>query len=128
MGQASSKMRRTTDGFTWWCPACKEIHWLPKSWTFNGNVDRPTFRPSFKHTGGLTVIDEHGEWRGLWWMIDKDGNRVQRKVKQPGDTMVPWCCHYVITAGIVRYQGDCTHKMRDKIVLMPDLPEWLRDP
>lgn len=34
-----------------WCPGCQEMHVLPwkrGGWTFNGNVDSPTFVPSFR--------------------------------------------------------------------------------
>jgi hypothetical protein len=47
--------------------ACEEMHPLPDSWTFNGDVDKPTFSPSFKQTfvhrtGGE---DERGLGLGL---------------------------------------------------------------
>lgn len=32
-----------------WCPGCHENHWVntgPGGWTFDGNVERPTFSPS----------------------------------------------------------------------------------
>lgn len=35
-----------------WCPGCKMLHVLPwkrGGWTFDGNVDAPTFIPSFRH-------------------------------------------------------------------------------
>ena len=34
-----------------WCPACERIHPLPldRGWTFDGNLEKPTFTPSFKH-------------------------------------------------------------------------------
>lgn len=115
MGQASAKMRRTTDGFAWWCPACFEMHPLPSGWTFDGNLDAPTFSPSFKHTGKMAVKDADGEWTGEW-VRDADG--------KPKD----WCCHYVVTAGQVAYCGDCTHGMAGQTIPMPDLPEHLRDP
>lgn len=34
-----------------WCPACERLHPLPSDtdkWTFDGNLERPTFSPSFK--------------------------------------------------------------------------------
>ena len=42
-----------------WCPACERIHPLPTNgWTFNGDVNKPTFSPSFKH---------EAEWAGKPW-------------------------------------------------------------
>jgi hypothetical protein len=38
-----------------WCPGCEEMHVLPwkrGGWTFNGDFERPTFTPSFKHSDG----------------------------------------------------------------------------
>ncbi len=32
-----------------WCPACEEMHPLPDTWAFNGNLEVPSFTPSFKH-------------------------------------------------------------------------------
>lgn len=50
--QASPTLRRAADRFFHWCPACELLHPLPDSWTFNGDVARPTFAPSFKQTLG----------------------------------------------------------------------------
>lgn len=46
--QVSSIMRRGATGYWHWCPACEMHHPLPLSWNFNGNVEKPTFSPSFK--------------------------------------------------------------------------------
>jgi hypothetical protein len=45
------KLRRATGRYFHWCPACRELHPLPDKWSFNGNVERPSFSPSFRqHT------------------------------------------------------------------------------
>lgn len=49
MGQVSEFLRRTTRGYYHWCPGCDTAHALPDGWTFDGNLTRPTFSPSFKH-------------------------------------------------------------------------------
>lgn len=51
MGQVSAKMRSIPEGFSWWCPGCDQMHPLPskRGWTFDGNLETPTFTPSFKH-------------------------------------------------------------------------------
>jgi hypothetical protein len=128
MGQASSKMRRTERGFMWWCPACDSAHPLPDTWKFNGDLERPTFRPSFKHTGTQIARGPDGEWNGNWLMKDEHGNVVEAKCSTEKLRTIPWCCHYVITSGIVHYQGDCTHDLKGKVRLMPPLPEHLCDP
>lgn len=54
MGQVSPVLRRASNGYLHWCPACLEMHILPDhGWTFDGNLERPTFQPSFKHESGL---------------------------------------------------------------------------
>lgn len=52
MSQVSEVLRRASGGYFHWCPACEELHPLPDSWRFDGNLERPTFAPSFKHEGG----------------------------------------------------------------------------
>jgi hypothetical protein len=113
MGQITPKLRSTTHGFAWWCPACEEVHPLPSGWTFNGDLDKPTFSPSFRHSG-KQIVKIDGKWNGEW-VCDESGRAVD------------WCCHYVVTNGQVAYCGDCTHAMAGKTIEMPDLPPHLRD-
>ena len=51
MGQVSSKLRRAKGSYLHWCPGCEELHQLPDSWQFDGNLESPTFSPSFRHSG-----------------------------------------------------------------------------
>ena len=51
MGQINNKLRRAPGAYMHWCPGCRELHPLPDGWTFNGNLDSPSFQPSFKHSG-----------------------------------------------------------------------------
>ncbi len=95
-------MRRGSRGWMHWCPACETEHPLPDSWAFDGNLDRPTFSPSFAQTfmhwtGG---IDPSG--LGL-------GERQQR------------LCHYFVKDGNLQFLPDSWHKRSD-IVAMPPLP------
>lgn len=82
-----------------WCPACEEMHPLPSSWTFNGDVNKPTFSPSFKQTFVANVRSTHvGKLAGV--------ERV---------------CHYIITDGMIQFCPDSWHKRSD-IVAMPIIP------
>lgn len=114
MGQVSSKLRRGEGQYFHWCPACEEMHPLPDGWTFDGNLESPTFSPSFKHTGKQCVV-VNGEWTGEW-VRDAAGNPVD------------WCCHYILTAGVLNFCGDCTHAMAGQSVPLPPLPDHLADP
>lgn len=41
-------------GYGIWCPACRTIHHFPKDrWTFNGDMEKPTFSPSMLIRGYL---------------------------------------------------------------------------
>lgn len=113
MGQVSAKMRRGEGRYFHWCPACQEMHPLPDGWTFNGDLEKPTFAPSFKHTGKQCVI-ENGKWTGEW-VRDANGNAVD------------WCCHYILTAGQLQFCGDCSHALAGQTIDMPDLPPDLTD-
>lgn len=31
-----------------YCPACDQLHFLPETWQFDGNLDSPSFSPSFR--------------------------------------------------------------------------------
>ena len=89
------------------------MHPLPDSWTFDGNLDVPTFSPSFKHEGVQRVFVD-GKWTGEW-KRDETGNTI------------PYVCHYVLTAGILNFCGDCSHALAGKHVPLPQLPQGLTD-
>jgi len=89
------------------------MHIMPDSWQFDGNVESPTFTPSFKHEG-LKRIFVNGNWTGEW-VRDGAGNTV------------PYICHYVITAGELQFMSDCTHAMAGNKIPLPLLPEGLTD-
>jgi hypothetical protein len=113
MGQVTPKLRRAKDAYVHWCPGCEEPHRLPDSWQFNGNLDQPTFTPSFKHSGVKRIM-VNGEWAGEW-------------VRDAQGKPVPFTCHYILTNGILNYCGDCTHSLVGKSIPLPDLPTYLTD-
>ena len=114
MSQVSKYLRKTERGYVHWCPACKQMHTLPDGWTFNGDVNKPTFTPSFKTSGNQLVLDAGGNWTGEW-RRDAQGNPI------------PYTCHYILTNGILNFCGDCTHSMANKSVPLPELPNGYRD-
>lgn len=114
MSQVSSRLRRAVGAYAHWCPGCEEMHPLPDAgWTFDGNLEAPTFTPSFKHTG-LETEKVEGRWTGNW-VRDAAGNPR------------PVCCHYTLTAGQLHFHEDCTHALRSSVVPLPLLPAFLRD-
>lgn len=57
--QVSPVLRYGATAYFHWCPACDRMHPLPDSWSFEGNVDQPTFSPSFRQTGVRDGKDCH---------------------------------------------------------------------
>jgi hypothetical protein len=87
------------------------MHKLPDSWTFDGNLEKPTFTPSFKHSGVKRVFI-NGQWTGEW---NRDAN---------GDP-VSFICHYHLTAGELQFCVDSTHALAGKTVALPPIPAHL---
>jgi hypothetical protein len=85
------------------------MHTLPDSWQFNGDVNKPSFSPSFKH-GGFKREFKDGHWTGEW-------------VRDAQGKPIPFVCHYILTSGILAFCGDCTHSLKGQLVPLPNLPE-----
>ena len=87
------------DMYKFYCPACKECHWVsvgPRSmwsivWSFNKDCEKPTINPSLLVTHRMP-----------------DGERR---------------CHSFIREGKIQYLGDCTHELKGQTVEIPDFPE-----
>lgn len=118
MGQAGKYLRRvgsadghTAGGFAHWCPACKEMHAFAVDapfrngarWSFDGNLDAPTFAPSMNIRIGP-------------YLDNDEGKQGQFDV-----------CHYFLRAGKIQFLDDCTHSMRGQTVPLPELPLGHRD-
>ena len=107
LSQVNSKLRRTTGRYMHWCPGCEEMHQLPDSWTFDGNLDRPTFNPSFKHSRPA-FPSYTAEGIGLGESFTK-------------------ICHYHLHDGVLKFCNDSMHPLAGQNVPLPDLPAHLRD-
>lgn len=79
------------------CPACGFPHhvWVdPRRqpcWTWNGDMDRPTFHPSI---------------RVQWSWSERFEER---------------CCHFFVRDGRIEYCSDSTHALAGQTVPMPEL-------
>jgi hypothetical protein len=90
-----------------WCPGCDDAHGIgygPGGWTWNGDLDHPTFSPS-------VLV------RGTQWEPDAGFHKPNHRV-DPGGTTV---CHSFVTDGRIQFLSDCTHHLAGQTV---DLPEW----
>jgi hypothetical protein len=114
MGAVSAKLRKTEHGFMHWCPGCEKLHHVNvgshhegrrPNWTFDGNLDAPTFSPSVLHRWGKFV----------------DPKFVEESPDESG------LCHYFIRSGRIEFCGDCTHGLKGATVELPDLPRHLLD-
>lgn len=78
--------------YWFWCPGCDEAHaFTIPPWTFNGDLEKPTFTPSLLC------------------------NQSRPEVR----------CHLIMTDGKIHYCGDCFHSMKNMVVDMVDVPDWL---
>lgn len=50
-----------------WCPACDDAVRITNSWSWNGDLEKPTFQPSILTTGGPNKIQCHSFLTdGVW--------------------------------------------------------------
>jgi hypothetical protein len=81
--------------FLHWCRGCGHGHVYPTPrWTFNGNVQNPSFTPSMRIFTPKT--DE-----------------------QPEQTI----CHYFVTDGKIAYCGDSAHELKGQTLPLEPIPE-----
>lgn len=85
------------------CPGCECLHILDHRWSFNGSMDKPTFRPSY--------------------LIH--GSKDQPNYQAPR-------CHSWISDGRIQFLNDSTHKLKGQTVDLPEFDEdrslwpWVR--
>ena len=101
MSAVSDVLRRANGNrLHFWCPGCDMCHGLAfgdgpgPRWEWNGDVDRPTFKPS------VLVRRDYG-----------DGHKEQ-------------VCHSFITDGQIQFLADSTHALAGKTVHLPHWPGY----
>lgn len=86
------------------CPGCNMVHGLnvlngqTPSWTWNGDVERPTFSPS--------VLVKYP------WKMMVNGGREQVT------------CHSFVREGRIEFLGDCTHALAGQTVDLPTMDDY----
>lgn len=122
MGILSSVLRNTAGNrLSFLCPGCDMPHSIQAGdgpgprWTYNGNAEKPTFRPSVLLT--WDQLTPAGTTPELWAKI-KAGEIKQTKIHH--------VCHSFVTDGRVQFLGDCTHALAGQTVDLPDFgtSEW----
>lgn len=100
-----AKVSRATDGMLlFYCPGCKQSHGVNERWTFNGDMDHPTFSPSILVRGTVPITDEEHE-------RIMAGEYVEPK---------PFICHSFVTDGKIQFLSDCTHSLAGQTVEMEE--------
>ena len=90
-------------------------HYFDSRWTFDGNMDKPTFSPS------LLV--------GPWWRVPHDFDRDKAPKDENGDLLrgsdgihilgaFEARCHSFVRSGMIEFLSDCTHELAGKTVPM----------
>jgi hypothetical protein len=111
MGQVGTKLRSIVGGLAHWCPGCRGMHQIaidaPNSsgakWTWDGNIEAPTFAPSVHVKVNTPDMPEY----------------------QP--QACSSVCHYFLRAGEIEFLPDCTHALKGQRVPLPALPLELTD-
>lgn len=115
MGELSRILRSVEgDNFSFWCPGCDQAHVVAVGtpfrngarWTFNGNVDRPTFKPSLHIKSGHYVDGTPPE---SCWLCKKG-------------SVACGVCHSFVADGQIQFLGDCTHSLAGQTVPIPAWP------
>lgn len=91
-----------------WCPGCERPHAINCGeardgpvWSWNGDVEQPTFSPSVLVTCGRQVDPAFQP--------------------QPGDP--PERCHSFVTSGRIQFLSDCAHGLAGQTVDLPAFPK-----
>lgn len=120
MAVLSAKLRKG-DGnrILWWCPGCKEAHQINVGegslrWSWDGNVDLPTFSPSILVKGVRNNLTD-AEWEDF----DRMDVKADRE-KILADRRFASVCHCFVRNGQIQFLSDCTHELRGKTVPLPD--------
>lgn len=116
MGALSRILRNGQDGLLiFWCPGCDSAHGITVGegagprWSWDGNVDAPTFAPS------ILVRSE------TWTPPVTAENHEDYKRAPWTQTKVATVCHSFVAAGRIQFLDDCTHGLAGQTV---DLPPW----
>lgn len=108
-----AKVKLLSDGtILYRCP-CGDTHAINRTtWSFNGDVERPTFSPSVLATSGH-YVPAHKNDGSCWCTYAKE---------HPDEKLPVSCyrCHSFVQDGVVQFLGDCTHALAGKSVPLED--------
>lgn len=89
-----------------WCPGCDHAHAInTNTWTWNGDLERPTFTPS-------VLVG------GVQWETGSGFHKPNHTVAAGAPTV----CHSFVTDGQIQFLTDCTHELAGQTVALPPWP------
>jgi hypothetical protein len=100
-----------TTGYMIFCPACECGHKFDSGrWTFDGDMERPTFSPSMLVKSGHYASGHQGS---CWCTYNAE---------HPDDPAPFQCsvCHSFVRDGRIEFLSDCTHRLAGQTVDLPD--------
>jgi hypothetical protein len=109
------------NGLNFWCPGCNGAHGIkhgPDGWSWNGDVLKPTFRPS--------VLVRTGHHASHWKAGDSCWCTYNAEEIAKGQPPAPFdcaVCHSFVRDGMIQFLGDCTHKLAGQTVPLPAWPQ-----
>ncbi len=127
MGKLSNKLRSVQCGtgqraLAFYCPACQGYHTVPidpgprDHWTWNNDVDKPTFYPSVDVTSGH-YMRSHVPGSSCWCTYNKE------HPEEAEDGFECSRCHSFVKDGMISYLPDCTHALAGQTVPLGDIPD-----
>jgi hypothetical protein len=121
--QVSRVLRSVTDGYSFFCPGCEEMHAVSThkvggdNWLFDGNLERPTFSPSILVRSGHYA--KGTDTAECWCSFEtRFGRPTPFKCKQ---------CHSFVRDGTIQFLTDSTHPLAGRTLPLPALPPEYRD-
>lgn len=93
---------------TFRCPGCGDTHTVNGSWTWNGDVVRPTLSPSVLVTSGH-YCQSHQPGDDCYCTL---------RAKEPDTNWPEGCyrCHSFVRDGQIEFLSDCTHALAGQTV------------
>jgi hypothetical protein len=125
MGLISKTLRKTTTGFIWWCPGCKQTHGINvrttdersgPNWSWNNDPEKPSFSPSILVRGTRQDLTDEEEVQ-----FDKDAETLTRD-QLMDHPVYSFRCHSFVENGHIRFLNDCTHELANQTVPIPHWP------
>lgn len=100
-----------------WTPPgmARSPHIRAVQWEFNGDLERPTFKPSILSRNGH-FLEEHQAGKSCWCTYNAE------HPDEPAP-FVCCCCHSFVTDGRIQFLGDCSHALKGQTVDLPEIED-----